>query len=52
MRQEREGESYEIPDLDPALKAKWLPTPRDDEVFTTKYEVEIEKVRDILKLFE
>lgn len=50
--QENQEEDYTIPELEPELKARWLPTPRDDEVFVTKYEVEIERVRDILKLFE
>ena len=50
--QERAGDDYVIPELDPSLKDQWLATPRDEEVFLTKYEVEVEKVRDILALFE
>lgn len=49
---EAEGKDYVIDDVDPDLKAKFLPTPRHEEVFFTRYEVEIEKVRDILELFQ
>lgn len=50
--QEHRGDDYSIPaDLPEIWKAKWLPTPRHEELFQTKYEVEIEKVRDITNLF-
>ncbi len=50
-RQEQEEEDYSIPDVLPELKEKWLPTPRHEEIFLTKYEADVERVRDILKLF-
>lgn len=50
-RQEQEEQDYSIPDILPDLKEKWLPTPRHEEVFLTKYEADVERVRDILKLF-
>ncbi len=50
-KQEIEGADYRLPDMTDALSARWLPTVRHEEVFVTKYEVEIEKVGDILKLY-
>ncbi len=49
--QEENGQDYSLPDLPHEWKTKWLPTPRNEELFLTKYEVELEKVRDILSLF-
>jgi putative nucleotidyltransferase with HDIG domain len=49
--QEKKGLDYTVENVNPELKARFLPTPRHEEVFITKYEVEVEKVRDILKLF-
>jgi putative nucleotidyltransferase with HDIG domain len=49
--QEEKGEDYALPDLPDAWRAKWIATPRHEELFLTKYEVELEKVRDILSLF-
>lgn len=50
-KQEIEGADYRLPNLTDALAARWLPSARHEEVFVTKYEVEIEKVGDILKLY-
>lgn len=50
--QEKDGNEYHILNVDPDLKTRFLPTPMHEEVFVTKYEVEVEKVRDILRLFE
>jgi len=50
-QQENDKQEYELPDIPEQWRMRWLPTPRHDELFITKYEVEIEKVRDILNLF-
>ena len=50
--QEKAGEELHFPEIDPDLKSRWLPTPRDEELFMTKYEVEVERVQDIIALFE
>jgi putative nucleotidyltransferase with HDIG domain len=50
--QELEGKDYSVPDVAPDLKSRWLPTPRHEEVFLTKYEADVERVRDIMRLFE
>lgn len=49
--QELKKEDYSIPDLESDWASRWLPSPRHEEIFITKYEVEIEKVRDILSLY-
>lgn len=51
-KQELNGEDLVIPDIRPDLKAVWMPTPRHEELFVTKYEVDVEKVQDILALFK
>ncbi len=51
-KQSQENKDFEIPtDIPSDLKAQWLPTPRHEEVFLTKYEADMERVRDILTLF-
>jgi putative nucleotidyltransferase with HDIG domain len=50
--QESGGEDLAIPEIDQQLKARFLPSPMHEEVFLTKYEIEVEKVQDILKLFK
>ncbi len=50
-QQERDKQEYVLPDIPEQWRMRWLSTPRHDELFITKYEVEIEKVRDILNLF-
>jgi len=50
-QQEQDQQDYSLPDLQSEWANKWLSTPRHEEIFITKYEVEIEKVRDILSLF-
>jgi putative nucleotidyltransferase with HDIG domain len=49
--QEKKGEDYRLPELDDSWRSRWLPTPRHDELIITKYEVEIDKVRDIQSLY-
>ena len=50
--QELNGQDFSFPDVDMQLEARFLPSPMHEEVFLTKYEVEVEKVRDILRLFQ
>lgn len=50
-QQEKLKEEFSLDNIEPSLKARFLPTPMHEEVFITKFEVEVEKVRDILKLF-
>ena len=50
-KQEQEKLDYSIPQLENDWVGRWLPSPRHEEIFVTKYEVEIEKVRDILSLY-
>ena len=50
-KQEDDGEDLVIPEDWPELRAIWLPTPRHEELFITKYEVDVERVQDILLLF-
>jgi len=50
-QQEKDKKDYELPVIPELWRMRWLPTPRHDELFITKYEVEIEKVRDILSLY-
>jgi putative nucleotidyltransferase with HDIG domain len=49
--QESSGQDLVIPEIDPQLKARFLPSPMHEEVFLTKFEIEVEKVQDILNLF-
>lgn len=50
--QEDGGLEYDLMGIDPSLKERLMPSPMHEEVFITKYEIEKEKVRDILRLFE
>ena len=50
-QQELNKEDYKFPELPEAWTERWIPDPKQEEIFITKYEVEIEKVRDILSLF-
>jgi putative nucleotidyltransferase with HDIG domain len=50
-QQEKDNLDYQLPELEPSWRERWVPTPRHDELIVTKYEVEIEKVRDILSLY-
>ncbi|HEX9746569.1 MAG TPA: HDOD domain-containing protein [bacterium] len=50
-KQEELNEELSVPDVYPELRNTWLPTPRHEELFITKYEVDVEKVQDILALF-
>jgi len=42
-QQELDKQDYSIPELDNDWTARWLPSPRHEEIFITKFEVEIEK---------
>ena len=50
-QQDKEGLDYDLPELEDAWRSRWFPTPRHDDLIITKYEVEIEKVRDIQSLY-
>jgi len=49
--QEKNKEDYHLPEIRDDYRERWLATPRHEELFITKYEVEIERVRDILSLY-
>jgi putative nucleotidyltransferase with HDIG domain len=50
-KQEKENLDYQLPEVRNDWQSRWLPDPRHEELFITKYEVEIERVRDILSLY-
>ena len=50
-KQEKENVDYNLSNIDSELKQRFLPTPRHEEVFLTQFEIEVEKIEDILGLF-